>query len=616
MAKTSQKSKKKPVSEPKPLPMGWMIAILIVVGAVVYIPTLQNEFIFDDRALVANNPLLRGAGGVKEVLTSGRTLRMVTFVVEHALWGMKPPGYHVTNILLHLLTGILAFVLIRKLSGRDSIAFVASLLFLCHPLTTEAVASIANRKESLHSLLSILAIYSYLMAEKKLWLYVVAFFAFILALTSKEVAIAVPVLLFVVDWLFRDKTLWATLKRRGWFYIVLVVPIIAGALYRFRGLQFKDILELEVYGDISYFSIVVTTLSRVMDYLRLAIVPYPLSADYYTNLIHTLLNIKTLIGALLIIGLVGGGILLRKKNPLIALGLLWVFITWLPISNLVPSAYFLAERYFYLPLLGITLVAAVGFEAWRKRSTISYVAIFAVVIVFGMLTVHRNQEWKNEYRLWSATLKHQPENPKAHYYFANALRERGQYNEAVNHFKRAIQLKSDFIWAWVNLANLYTLGHDYDAAIPTYRKVLELDPDQAVAHNNIGCAFYNMGNADSAKIHYSRAVELNVNYGEAWNNIGVALYESGDPDSAIYYFYRAIQSARTWPEPYQRIISCLIETNDLENAVVALDYYLELPYIPDREVREEQRGKIIAVLEARKAKKAGENTGSEMEKSK
>jgi superkiller protein 3 len=219
------------------------------------------------------------------------------------------------------------------------------------------------------------------------------------------------------------------------------------------------------------------------------------------------------------------------------------------------------------------------------------------------MTVQRNQDWRNEYRLWASTLRHQPENPKAHYYFANALRERGRYQDAVSHFKKAIQIKPDFTWAWVNLANLYTLGHDYDSAIPTFRKVLELDPNQPVPHNNIGCAFYNMGNIDSALVHYETAVKLNSNYGEAWNNIGVALYEQGCPDSSIYYFYRAIQSSPTWHEPYQRIVQSLIQINDLENAVVALNRYLELPYIPDREAREEQRRKIIEVIESRKQTK-------------
>jgi tetratricopeptide (TPR) repeat protein len=603
MGKSSRKSKQKLVPESKQLSVGWMIAILVAVGFVVFLPTLHNQFIFDDRALVANNPLLRGAGGVKETLTSGRTLRMITFVFEHALWHMNPTGYHVTNIILHILTGLMLFVLLRKLSGRSSLAFAASLLFLCHPLTTEAVASIANRKESLHSLFSLVAIYAYLKADKQRWYYLVAFIAFIMALTSKEVAIAVPVLMIVVDWLFREKNLWLVIKKRGWFIGAILLPVVAAAAYRFRGMSVSNIISLDVYGDISYFNIVLTTLYRVPDYLRLAIFPTPLSADYYTQIVQSFFNIKVFVGLICVVGLVAGGVLLRKKQPFLALGMLWIFITWLPVSNLVPTAYFLAERYFYFPLIGVTLIAAVGWEDWRKRSSLSYFGIFFLVVVFGFMTVQRNQDWENEYRLWSSTLSHQPDNPKAHYYFANALREQGRYKDAESHFKRAVAIKPDFIWAWVNLANLYTLGRDYNSAIPTYRRVLELDPNQAVPHNNMGCAFYNMGNVDSARVHYQRAIELNSDYGEAWNNIGVALSEGGHPDSAIFYYYRAIQSAPTWPEPYQRIIQCLILTNRLDKAVTVLDRYLALPYIPDREARVEQRQKILAVIESRKAGK-------------
>ena len=582
----------------------WMIAFLALVGIVVFLPTLHNEFIFDDRALVSNNPLLRGAGTAKEILTSGRTLRMVTFVAEHALWGMKPPGYHVTNIILHILTGLMAFLLLRKLSGRESLAFVAALIFLCHPLTTEAVASIANRKESLHSLFSLVAIYAYLKGEKQRWYYLLAFVAFVMALTSKEVAIAVPVLMVVVDWLFREKNLWMVLRKRGWFLAAIALPVVAAVVYRFRGVPLSDVVRIDVYGDISYFNIILTTLYRVPDYLRLALLPIRLSADYHTAIVHSFLSLKVLLGAICIAGLVLGGILLRRRQPLVALGLLWIFATWLPVSNLVPTAYFLAERYFYFPLLGVTLIAAAGWEAWRKSprfSSFAHAGLILIVIVLSSLTIQRDREWRSEYQLWQSTLRYQPDNPKAHYYFANALRERGLYQDAVSHFKRAVAIKPDFIWAWVNLGNLYTLGRDFESAIPTYRKVLELDPNQPVPHNNLGCAYYNMGKVDSARVHYQKAIELNSEYGEAWNNIGVALFDAGRPDSAIYYFYRAIQSSPTWPEPYQRIIQCLIQTNDLENAVVALDRYLALPYIPDRAAREEQRRKILSVIESRKA---------------
>jgi|GEM_PF-1882812 len=603
MTKSTQKSRKKAVAERKRLSTAWMIAFLALVGVVVFLPTLHNEFIFDDRALVSNNPLLRGAGTVKEILTSGRTLRMISFVVEHALWGMNPTGYHVTNILLHLLTGLMAFLLFRNLTGRELVAFVAALIFLCHPLTTEAVVSVANRKESLHSLFSLVAIYAYLKGEKQRWYYLVAFGAFIMALTSKEVAIAVPVLMVLVDWLFREKNLWLVLRKRGWFLGAIVLPVVAAAIYRFRGVALSEIVRIDVYGDISYLNIILTTLYRLPDYLRLALLPIRLSADYHTTIIHSALNIKVLLGAICIAGLVLGGILLRRKQPIMALGMLWIFVTWLPVSNLVPTAYFLAERYFYFPLLGVTLIAAVGWEAWRKVSSYANAGVILLVIVLSVLTVQRDREWRNEYQLWLSTLRYQPDNPKAHYYFANALRERGLYQDAVSHFKKAIDLKPDFIWAWVNLANLYTLGRDFESAVPTYRKVLELDPNQPVPHNNLGCAFYNMGNVDSARVHYLKALELNSDYGEAWNNMGVALFDAGHPDSSIYYFYRAIQSAPTWPEPYQRIIQCLIQTNDLENSVVALDRYLALPYIPDREAREEQRRKILAVIESRKAGK-------------
>jgi tetratricopeptide (TPR) repeat protein len=582
----------------KSVPTGWIIGLLIVVGVVAFLPTLKCEFIFDDRALVENNPLLRGAGGIKEVLTSGRTLRMITLVVDHALWGMNPPGYHVTNIILHVLTGLMVFWVFRRITGQTIIPMVLALIFLCHPLTTEAVASIANRKESLHSLFSLLAIWAYFKADDKRWWFAVAFLSFLLALTSKEVAIAVPLLILVIDWLVRERNLIAVLRKRGWFLGLMIVPIIMGAVYRFRTTRLGDILDVDVTGGMPYPNVAATSLNRIVDYLRLTVVPHPLSADYYTVLVQSFFNIKTLLGILIVVGLVGGGFLLRKRQPLITLSFWWIFITWLPISNLYPSAYFLAERYFYFPLLGVVLLAAIGWEALRKFSGFAWVVLGLVVVMFSALTLSRCRSWENEYKLWWSTLRHQPDNPKAHYYFANALRERGRFTDAVVEFRKAVELKDDFIWAWVNLGNLYTIGRHFDHAIPTYEKVMELDPNLSVVHNNLGCAYYNMGEVEKASDHYQRAVELNPKYAEAWNNIGVAFYEDGEIDSAVIYFYRAITNSTTWPEPYQRIIQGLIELGRLDKAKIALDRYLELPYIPDREAREEQREKIISILDS------------------
>ena len=125
--KSIPKKVKKQSVVSKTLPTGWIIVLLIVVGTVVFLPTLKCEFIFDDRALVENNPLLRGAGGIKEVITSGRTLRMITFVMDHALWGMNPPGYHITNIILHVLTGLMVFWLFRRITGQTIIPMVMAL---------------------------------------------------------------------------------------------------------------------------------------------------------------------------------------------------------------------------------------------------------------------------------------------------------------------------------------------------------------------------------------------------------------------------------------------------------------------------------------------------------
>jgi tetratricopeptide (TPR) repeat protein len=334
---------------------GFLIAFLASTF-LLYLSAGQTRFTFDDLPLIVTNPYLRDWRHLSTVLSAGRAVRGFTLMLDYSLWGLDPMGFHATNVILHLFSVILLYFLVFQIWHRQRLAFVAALLFSFHPVHTEAVIGIAHRKEMLAMVFFCLAYLSYLRWGKSAWGMGFSLAAYLLALLSKQVAVALPVVLLAQELILPRKEL----SRARRFLPILAFVLLPGLFFLLHFQDFRIFGRFQPVDLVSarYPLILATSLRTFPAYLRLAFFPMHLSVDYDVPLAASVFSPAVLAGGLCLIGLMALILLLARPKPILAFGLAWYLLNLVPVMNLIPANAFLAERYLYLPSAGICLFLA------------------------------------------------------------------------------------------------------------------------------------------------------------------------------------------------------------------------------------------------------------------
>jgi len=334
---------------------GFLVLVLAFV-IVIYHSAVKLGFTFDDLPLIVTNPYLREWRHLFTVLGAGRAVRGFTFMLDYALWGLDPAGFHLTNILLHIAGVILFYLLLFQLFGQKRLPFLAAFIFAYHPIHSEAVIGIAHRKELLAMSFLCLSYLSYLRWGQRSWGLGFSLIAYVLALLSKQVVLALPVLLLAQE-LIRPRT---KLSRPRRFLPILpyfFLPALA-FLLQFQDFRLFGRFQLVDFAEARYFKILATSLQNFPVYLRLAFFPMHLTVDYYLPLVRSPWSLGPALGFVTLVSLVLLILLLLRRKPILAFGLAWYLISLVPVLNLIPANAFLAERYLYIPSAGICLFLA------------------------------------------------------------------------------------------------------------------------------------------------------------------------------------------------------------------------------------------------------------------
>jgi len=406
-------------SENKPInaevfPLWAAIALLVAIGLILDKAVLTIRFQYDDIFIIVDNPFIREAHGLREYLFAGRPIRTITLFIDYALWGYGSRGFHLTNLILHLLCGLAWF---RMLEGRFTDRWVAwwtALIFEVHPVVSETLAVVSHRKESLAFLFMVIALWSYLKSSRpeeasqtgqwpKLHVsfYTVSWISYLLGLGSKQVVIILPLLAFFADMFVSGRTPIDTLKRRGLCYLpyvavsALLILVSAGDWRIFGAMPAN-----EIFGAFHWRVLAISGWS-VTAYMRILAWPILLSADHQIQTPHVW---SVLLGVFLWLATLCGGYMLRLWNKAIAFGLIWVPLNLLMVLNLIPANQPLAERYLYIPLAGFCLffVALVSeltkHESawWTSFRWAGMAAVSAIILRSSLLILYHSE------LIWSA----------------------------------------------------------------------------------------------------------------------------------------------------------------------------------------------------------------------
>lgn len=550
------------------------LALILLCGLIAYSNSFRVPFYFDDFPCIAQNPIVRQFSllfdlgnyrefGLTEDLRNSLATRVVTyatFALNYRLHGFSLPGFHLVNLAIHLANALLVYELIRVTAAgcreedshscvRDnSLALIVTLLFVLHPVQTNAVTYIVQRFSSLATffyLASLLAyIHAVLATDQRRWriFYSLSLLTALLAMFTKEIAFTLPVLIALYDIAFLPGE-----RRQRWRRLaplaatMSLLPLTAfwlAAISKVTKRNFLQALDLASQGDISQWDYFFTQWRVIVTYLRLMIFPADLNLDYDYPLYSSPSEPAVLFSGLFLLALLMVGFYLlffsQQKGSercgewkLAGFGLSWFFITLSMESSIITLDDLIQEYRLYLPSCGLILAAVVAVNQLRRRLTknIPYldravvILTLLVVVALGVTTFARNQVWQDEVRFWEDSLRNSPDKARPHINLAAAYGLRQRFGDARKH---AIAAKTGNGHLWLThyqLAKLFNKLGDDESAIAEMREAIRLSPKRASFHGIIGQLYINTGEIPAAVAAFQRAIELDPGYSEARANL-------------------------------------------------------------------------------------------------
>jgi tetratricopeptide (TPR) repeat protein len=495
----------------------------VVYTVILFSNTINNEILYgwDDGEYIENEDIqnFRVENFFKEFyLGMYQPLAVATLSINFQISELEPAGYHLTNLLIHLINIVLVFLLFQKITKRFEITVIVTLLFAIHPMHVEAVSWIATRSNGLYSLFYLGALILYLNyhQQKSVQWLVYSFILFGISCFSKSMAITFPVLLLLFDY-FQEGRI--TSKR--WIEKIpfFIVSIIFGLVTIKAAGEFGHIKNLEM--DYNLIDRIVLLIYSVIFYLVKAIAPANLSAVYaYPDKIGGILPWVYYFGVFLMIVLIYNVIKAGSWRKNILFGLLFFLITISVVLPLVWSRMLmLADRYTYIPYLGIFFIIGKSYVKIADskhrffRDYRSYFAAgFVVYLLFlSITTFQRNKVWKNTETLVNDVIdKDRSDTDVAiGYFFRGNLRDRQQnYDAALQDFSRAIQLNPHYTMAYNNRGIIRGSTGDLEGALEDFSKAIELEPNYSDARYNRGNVYYYLNQPEKACTDWKKAEEL------------------------------------------------------------------------------------------------------------
>ena len=564
--------------------------LLFFIAIIIYSNTANHEYVYDDLIVIQNNSeVQKGIAGIPDLLTKDsfygynhgqsdltggryRPLSLITFAIEHEIFGDNAPPEHIMNVLLYALCCvILLFTLYKIFPAIPSLViFSGAFLFSLHPAHTEVVANIKSRDEILCLLFILFTFFFWmeLLKEKKVLSLILALASFILALLSKEHAIFLLIWLPLAWWLNNKSSLKKIL-------ISLVPFIVVGAIYLFIRSSFVgtvgDRTSTDVMNNPYYLATATekyaTIFSVLLIYFLKSFYPYQLSYDYTFSAIpyQNFSSPFVICGLILILALSIWTIfsIVKKQNHSL-LVLIWL----LPII-LVSNLFFnvgapLADRFLFLPSIGICVVMVGALKMIFKtikeewiRNQIVFLLVIAIGFFYGIKTYSRNSDWKSNSKLFAVDEPKVPNSVKATLNYGSILMEESEKEtnpeikkEKLNH---ALQLfkKGISIYPTADLLNhlgaYYSIKKQLDSSEYYYRKSLEIKNDFAMAKTNLigilqekGVKLHAEKKEDSAMLVFRKQLELDSTFADAYNNVGTVYFSLLKFDSSKHYFIHTL----------------------------------------------------------------------------
>lgn len=570
---------------------------LAVLPLLLYAFVLRGEFVYDDVAItVVENPALTGEASILEVLSWDRPLREFTYMLDHALWGYNPIGYHLQNIAWHTANVLMAYFLLGMLGVSTSTAFWAALIFCVHPINVESTAWISGRKEQLCLFFELASCASFVAALQdhqriRRIAYAASVLTLVLALLSKQVAAAAPLLMMSALIAYRRIRLEKINWKRLAFAISPMFAIVIGFVLFDFGLLSRVQHELEVgaYFDpgardvsFSFLSALLTPLATFGRSAWLCLVPLNLTIEHAFAPVQSLLDIRWLLGGAALAAAIAGCAFTYKRKPEISFALFWFMTAWAPTSGALPISYLIADRYLYIPCVGFSLLIAFSLTTlFQKIDRVPVLALGVIAILFSAQTINRSLDWRNEITLWKSAVNSRPEHAPAWAVLGSAYNRKDITGLAFKSWERALNLDPNQPQVWLNMGRAESQRGDLDAAKRDYRKALEVAPHYGTAYYNLAALIEKQGDIPQALDYFRLAAKYLTGKRNAERRQGLALYQvarllfsQGELEAANMHLARAEMLTPLYAPVYN--LKGMILNNDPDAARAAFQQAIDL----------------------------------------
>jgi protein O-mannosyl-transferase len=525
---------------------------LFLTTLLVYWPVYRFGFVnFDDPDYVTNNPHMHNGltrDGVVWAVTSTEAANWfpatrLSHLLDAEIFDLRPGGHHFTSALLHALATVLLFAFLQAATGAAWPSAFVAMLFAVHPLHVESVAWIAERKDVLSAFFWFLALWSYV--RRQYWL---TLLAFCLGLMSKPMVVTLPFVLFLLDRWPLGQPLRSALRLKIPMLGLSAASATAAYLVQRSSGAVREVgqfpLALRVENAVVSYAIYIV---KMFWPARLAVFyPYP----------HTLPAWQIALSALLLVGISMVVLRERRSRPYLAVGWLWYLGTLVPVIGLIQvGAQARADRYTYLPMVGLSIMLAWGLaEVLKSQAAIS--AAIVACLACAVLSEAQIQYWRNSETLFRHALEVTSGNYLAHHNLGVALADEGRFAEAIEQYQAALQIEPYAANVETDYGNALARSGHIPEAIAHYQAALAVLPDSPIVHNDLANAFAaTPGSMAQAVAEYQTALRLKPDYEEARNNLahvqsnaaeaqynlGVELAKSGKPEAATPHFEEALR---------------------------------------------------------------------------
>jgi Flp pilus assembly protein TadD len=564
---------------------------------------------YDDKLYITENPhALAGwtSDGVMWAFTATHAsnwhpLTWLSHLLDCELYGLNPKGHLFTNVLLHIVNTVLLFLLLRRMTGALWRSGFVAALFALHPLHVESVAWVAERKDVLSTLFWILTIWTYVRYVERPGTkrYLPILLSFALGLMAKPMLVTLPFVLLLLDYWplerFRvgqldgnkevTKGIFSDLREQRslvfsllWEKVPLFVLTVASSLVTFFAQKAGGSV-----GTWESYPLKIRIANALVSYLKyIGKMIWPQNLAVFYPHAGASLPMWQIVGAgVLLVSITVLAIRAAPRRPYLAVGWLWYLGTLIPVMGLLQvGAQAMADRYTYVPLIGLFIMIAWGVSelAMRWKYGRIALAISSCVLLLGLMSTSWAQvrHWKNSITLFEHALKVTKNNYIAHNNLGAALEKQGKIEDATVHYIEALRIKPYFADPLNNLGFILLEQGRNAEAISHFSRALQVRPNFAEAHNNLGVALDGMGRTDEATTHYSMALKIKPDFAEVYNNLGLALDGMGKPKEAIIQYKIALQMKRNYPEAQVNLGTALERQGKLTEAIAHYSEALRL----------------------------------------